>query len=322
MQEKTYLAKHLDTAGDKSRYNEYVLSILTDKTILAHIMQGVVKECKHLSIEEIIATLPNKAEIQATPVHPGDSSPRVAEDKNEDIVPNEGTTTYDIRFHYITPKGNKKIKLLINIEAQKRFSLEYDLVTRAVYYGARMISSQRDTEFTGNNYDDIKDIYSIWICTESPQYAQNSIAEFNIQQKNIFGNFPTNRRYDILNIIFVCLGDLSSPDTPRFLSMLSTLLSNKINIKEKKRILEEEYHISMSNNLKKEVKDMCNLADAIEERGIQTGIQQGVQLNAIANAKRLFQNGVSYELVHASIDAISDEELQKIYNEVMEDKKA
>ena len=212
----------------------------------------------------------------------------------------------------------KKIKLLINLEAQKDFTPGYDLVTRAVYYVARMISSQHGVEFTNSNYDDIKDVYSIWICPEAPRYAQNSITTFHLKQENLFGNFPTNHRYDILNIIFVCLGDLSDPNAPRFLSMLSTLLSNKILPTDKKRILEQEYHIPMTETIEKEIHDMCNLADAIEERGIKTGAQQ----NAIANATKFFQNGASYELVRASIDALSDEALQAIYNEVMASKNA
>lgn len=312
MQEKTYIAKQIDIAGDKSHYNAHALSILSDKIVLAHLMQGVVKECQDQSIEEIISNLPDKTDIKVTPVHPGEASPRVQEDKNEDVVPAEGTTTYDIRFHYFASNLAKKIKLLVNVEAQKRFTPGYDLVTRTVYYGARMISSQRDTEFKDDDYDNIKDVYSIWICTESPQYVQNSISEFNIQQKNVFGNFPTNHRYDILNIIFVCLGDLSDPSIPRFLSMLSTLFNNNIKPNEKKRIIETEYHIPMSKTVEEEVNTMCNLADAIEEKGIAKGSHQ----TALDAAKKFFQNDVAYDKVRASIDILTDEELKSIYKEV------
>lgn len=45
---------------------------------------------------------------------------------------------------------------------------------------------------------------------------------------------------------------------------------------------------------------MCNLGEGIE-----------------LQACKLFENGVSYELVRASIDILSDEELQEIYDEVM-----
>lgn len=68
----------------------------------------------------------------------------------------------------------------------------------------------------------------------------------------------------------------------------------------------------MTKELGKEIEEMCNLADAIEERGIKRGSEE--------NAKKLFENGASFELVRASIEILSDEELQSIYNEVKEAK--
>ena len=62
--------------------------------------------------------------------------------------------------------------------------------------------------------------------------------------------------------------------------------------------------------------EMCNLADAIERKGIEQGLEQ----NAIDNAKKLFENGVSYEIVRASIDALSDEVLRRIYDETTKNK--
>jgi hypothetical protein len=45
-------------------------------------------------------------------------------------------------------------------------------------------------------------------------------------------------------------------------------------------------------------------------------IRKGKEEEAIANAKMLFKNGVSMELVAASITTLSKEKLQKIYEEV------
>ena len=40
-------------------------------------------------------------------------------------------------------------------------------------------------------------------------------------------------------------------------------------------------------------------------------------LKALENAKKFFENGASYELVRSSITHLTDEQLQKIYDEVM-----
>ena len=70
--------------------------------------------------------------------------------------------------------------------------------------------------------------------------------------------------------------------------------------------------VALANHIAEEINEMCNLADAIEKQGIEQGIEQA----ALANARKFFENGASYELVRNSIDALSDEVLQKIYEEV------
>ena len=234
----------------------------------------------------------------------------------EDIVAGEGRIVYDIRFNAFIPNCKSSIKILLNIEAQKKYHPGYDIVTRGIYYGARMISSQHGKEFKDSNYDDIKKVYSIWICANSPDYAKNTITGYNIQQEKVFGDFQGAPRYDILNVIFICLGDPNDKEIPDFLAMLSSTLNDRIPSKEKKNILQNKFNIPMAHELAKEVDEMCNLADAIEERGIKKGISQ--------NARNFFINGASFELVRSSIDIeiLSNEELQEIYDEVQASKKA
>lgn len=81
--------------------------------------------------------------------------------------------------------------------------------------------------------------------------------------------------------------------------MLSTLLSADIKPDEKKQVLENEYGIAMSVELEEEVNSMCNLSEAIEERGVEQGkiiatydfIQSGM-ITPKAGAEKL---GVSVE---------------------------
>lgn len=276
-------------------------------------MKGVLPECKELSISEIMNAISEKIEVRNTPVHPGEA---ILGDSNEDIIPNEGTTRYDIRFHAHIPHTDNTIKILINVEAQQDYTPGYDIVTRGIYYGARMISSQYGVEFKDSEYNNIKKVYSLWICTDAPNYAKNTITEYKIHQEKVFGDFQGNPRYDILNVTFLCLGNSNETEIPDFLSMLSIALGNHIKVEEKKRRLEREFGIPMTVELEKEINEMCNLADAIERQGIEQGREQ----NALDNAKKLFENGASYELVRASIDVLSDDRLHQIYEEIMKKK--
>ena len=55
-------------------------------------------------------------------------------------------------------------QIIINVEAQKDEPGEYEILNRAVFYVSRLISSQKERDFENSSYDDIKCVYSIWIC--------------------------------------------------------------------------------------------------------------------------------------------------------------
>ena len=102
------------------------------------------------------------------------------------------------------------------------------------------------------------------------------------------------RAYDKISVIIIALNEkVSSEDS--FIGMINTLFSVTIPYPIKKKRLEEEYHISMSGGLEKEVDLMCNLSDYVEEKGIQKGIR-----NMIINLLKL--------------GTVSDEDLMKAGN--------
>ena len=51
----------------------------------------------------------------------------------------------------------------------------YRIVTRGIVYCGRMISSQINLEFTLDNYDGCKKVYSIWLCFQAPEYIGNAV---------------------------------------------------------------------------------------------------------------------------------------------------
>ena len=57
---------------------------------------------------------------------------------------------------------------------------------------------------------------------------------------------------------------------------LAVLLSHELSVISKKEILEKEYGIRLGNKEEGMVDDMCNLADAIEQKGIHKGRKQGI----------------------------------------------
>ena len=48
------------------------------------------------------------------------------------------------------------------------------------------------------------------------------------------------------------------------------------------------------------------------KKGRKEGRKEGIKIGARESAEKFFKNGVSYEIVRASIDALSDSELREI----------
>ena len=288
------VARKIDVTDLRAAYDENVKWLLSEKIFLAHIMVYAVKEYKGMNPWEVCGLIEGEPQVGKVAVNPGETNTaEIVGDNVENTVPNEGKITYDIRFHAWAPGKDKLIELLIDIEAQRKYHPGYDLVTRGIFYGARMISAQMGTEFQDDNYDDLKKVYSIWICMDSPRYAENTITEYSIQQSNIIGDFPNDKtRYDLMSVLMICLpSDLALGDANTKLHrLLGALLSSTLTRQEKKTIIEQEYRIPMTEKVERRVNEMCNLSGAIEERGIEQGIERGEAIRLVKSIEANVRN--------------------------------
>ena len=279
---ETELSRIIDAAGTEAAYDCEAKNLLSEKIILAHILCGTVPEFSDCTPEDVVPLIEGIPLISEISVFPGETmNPKITGISNEDSIPNEGKVTYDIRFFVRTPDRKSTMKLIIDMEAQKDYYPGYDIVTRGIYYGARMISSQYGTEFENSDYDKIKKVYSIWLCIDSPKYAADTITEYSFTQKNIIGNFPHNKsRFDLISVITVCISkNLSdNKEDSKLHRLLNILFMSELSADEKKKIIESEYNIPMTEDLDKEVNVMCNLSEAIIEKGIKKGIEGTIML--------------------------------------------
>ena len=277
MRSNTHISNVLEGNRNKDRYDAEVKKILSDKTVLSWILKYTVTEFGGYSIEDIRNCIEGEPEVGTHRVYPGNTPEAITGLATEDKVPGEGVVTYDVRFYAVTP-SEEHIKLIITVEGQKKFHPGYDLVTRSVFYCARMLSAQLDTEFTGENYDDIKKVYSIWICMEVPKEKQYTITAYKLKPEEIYGHGGKGSRYDLLEAVIVCLGKEEEVGRGNKLhGMLSTLFSERLQPEEKEKILESDYSFITSIEVEGGLRQMCNLSDLVEERGIKKGIEQGLE---------------------------------------------
>lgn len=276
--EDTYLSRAVVAAGGTAAYDANVKYLLADKQILARILKYTIQECRDMEIEDIISCIGNDIEVASAALDPGLSNlGRVREDKTEDNVPGEGTIFYDIRFS--ARLGQAKVKFLINLEAQKltgHGALGYHLENRIVYYLARMVSAQKNTEFYNTDYDSLKNVRSIWICMDSGERG-DSIEEINLERKTVYGDGDNAHRVELMQGVIINMRSApgEKPSGNRLIAMLEVLLSG-IHVREKKAILEKEYGMIMQVETEGRMQSMCNLSEILVEKGMQQGMQQGI----------------------------------------------
>ncbi len=279
MNTDTTIAKNIRVADEKASYDAACKRLLSEKIILAWIMKNCLEEYRDCDVEEIaekyIEGTPQVGEVAVAP----DESNRVSMiqgAENEDTSLTEGTVTYDIRFFAIAPVSGELIRLIINIEAQNDFYPGYPLIKRGIYYCSRMISAQYGTGFTNSHYENIKKVYSIWICMNPPKSRENSITRYYIAEENLVGSVKEQKAdYDLMAAVMICLGKEGDSGTD-LLKLLNVLLSTETGSQDKCQILEEDFHIRMTQTLESEVSLMCNLSKGVEEKGIEKGRQEGI----------------------------------------------
>ena len=145
-----------------------------------------------------------------------------------------------------------------------------------------MISSQYGVEFTNSHYENIKKVYSIWVCANPPQKRKNTINRYFIKEENLVGSAKEEtENYDLITAVVICLGHSEDDKYESVLKLLDVLLSSEKAPEEKKQILQDDFDIKMTRTLESEVQSMCNLSKGIEEKGIQKGLQEGRQAGMI-----------------------------------------
>lgn len=276
--------------GDNASYDEIAKRFLAHKSLLAQILKELVEEFKDCSLHDIaekyiegepavnIREIPidldftnavrDKTEGQK------EQPEKIQGLRNEDSSPTEGTVVFDILFHATLPTTNEPITLIINIEPQRTLYTGYPLIRRAIYYACRLISSQKEREFHGEDYGGIRKVYTIWLVMHTPKNAANSIQRYQITENRLYGKKSEDKKnYDLIVAIMVNLGKV--PSKQRLLKFLRLIFLDERKAAEKKKILQDEYDLTLTKNMEGAWAKMDSLAAGIEERGILKGEKRG-----------------------------------------------
>ena len=279
MEIKTSLASGIEVTKDKTDYDAACKRLLSEKIILAWIMKSCLEDFRDIDVnviaEQCIEGTPYVSEV---PVAPDETAPVIQGIAQEQSSPTEGSFTFDIYFNAIVPGTKETVQLIINVEAQSDFYPGYPLLKRGIFYCGRMISAQAGTVFTKSHYEKLRKVYSIWLCTNPPKSKENTITNYQMTERNLVGdNHEDAGDYDLLSLVLICLGSEHGRNYDGVLKLLGVLFTSDATPAEKKQILQNEFHIPMTQTMDREVSLMCNLSQGLEARGIEKGILTSLQ---------------------------------------------
>ena len=307
----TEIKNAVNSAGDKAQYDENAKRLLGNKSILAHILAKTVDEFKGMKPEDIVTYIEGEPKIGIVPIEPGltnvektdESGQRLKGLNSESVEANEGLIRFDIIFYVRLKNGLSQI--IVNVEAQKDEPVSYNILNRAIFYVSRLISSQKERDFVNTNYDDIKQVFSIWVCMNM---SKNSLSHFHIVKDEMLEPYDWKGNADLLNIVMIGVtNELPKHDEKYELHrLIGALLSDRLRENEKLDIIEKEYKIPLSNDFRKEMDTMCNLGQGIEDRAMEKTIANVVM--------KMYNNNFSLEQISIATDK-SVEEIKKIIEE-------
>ena len=275
----TEIANAVNAAGDKAQYDTRVKRLLAQKSILAHILVKTVDEFKRMKPEDVVKYIEGEPSISVVPVEPGlanmekpdAAGQRIVGLNTENAEINEGLVRFDIIFYVRMKNGLSQI--IVNIEAQKDEPTEYKILNRAIFYVSRLISSQKERDFVNTNYDDIKQVFSIWICMNMDD---NSLSHIHLTKDEMLKPCNWKGNLDLLNIVLIGItNEIPEHDEKYEMHrLIGTLLSGELKEQEKLDIIEHEYNIPISQEFREDVRIMCNLSTGIEERATERATEK------------------------------------------------
>ena len=322
------IKKSISATDKDAQYDEKAKNLLGHKIILAHILVKTIDEFKGMNPKgmnpkDAVQYIEGEPYISRVPVDAGSTNVEKEQDgekviglNTENSELNEGLVRFDIIFYVRMKDGLSQV--IVNIEAQKAEPSAYDIINRAVFYVSRMISSQKGREFIKSNYNDIKRVYSIWICMNMSQNCMNYI---HFTQESVVGTYQWKGDIDLANIVLIGLAEDLPEKEERYElhRLLGALLSAKLNVDEKFDIIGNEFDIPLESNIRKDVNDMCNLSQGIKEQayveGTENGIAIGKQEGIAETIIKMYRKGYDPAQISDLLDMELDEIQEIIENE-------
>ena len=241
---------------DETRYNESVKRLLGQKYVLAHILIHTIDEFKGMAPKDVVECIVGEPKIGGISEESelADAKSEEGQSENpEEVI----EISYDVSFSVRMKSGISP--LIVNVE-DIRTKKEYQLYNRTPFYAFHLLASQKVTD-----YDDIQPVYAIGVCVGM---KENSLSYIHPEISDMLDTSSPSVQNYLINEVMIGVADgvPENDDEYKLHRLLGTLFWNRISGDEKLRIIETEYNIPVTEDMKREIQTMSDLAERIEER--------------------------------------------------------
>ena len=237
-------------------------AVIHNSDILSWLIRSSVDELKGKSIEEIKSCLKI-----------GKDGRTVIGRENEIDSPKNGKIVTDSVFDIRVPGTDREISIIVNIEGQNDPHPRYPLEKRAEYYAARLVSSQKGTDFVNDDYSRLRKVYSIWYVLRPRSGYRNTAVRYGMEAEILAGNPVNIPVMDTFNIVMIYVGsyDDSLPDESAF----PAALFSQMNEEERHDVMKDRFNIEFDDFLDREVNRMASLGEDTYNHGFREGKAEG-----------------------------------------------
>ena len=145
------------------------------------------------------------------------------------------------------------------------------------------------------------------------EHERTQFEPYSFKESRLQGLINGKANLDLLNIIIIGITKSLPAKEEKYElhRLLSALLSSDLEVEDKLDIMEKEYDIPLENDIRKDVKEMCNLSQGIREEAFEEGQEQGEKQKLVKVVTKMYEAKFPLEQI-AAIAEISVENVKEI----------
>ena len=244
------------TPDDEFKY------IIHDSNILAGILRTYVSEFVGMEIRDIKKCMDLKG------------GGRVL-DRNSERPTGSDPIRMDSVFEVKVPGSGGSVELIINLEGQNNPGSRGFMGNRMEYYLSQLIYSQKGVYFSGQNYQDMRKVYSIWFMLDPKKDYRNTVIKYGLKGE-YSGHDPGVDPYDLrlTNLIVVNVGAYNDALSDQE-AFSAALFSGDMDYFSKSSLMKQRFKVRYSEYVHRRVEKMVSIYEDSKTRYLKEGYDEG-----------------------------------------------